>query len=53
VAGRLHARLARRPRLWLPAEQVAEVAATLADHQPGVEAAAAGVLADTVRAVAG
>jgi len=53
VADRLHAMLARRPRLRLPADHVRTVAAALGDHQPGVEAAAAGVLADTVRAVRG
>jgi hypothetical protein len=51
VAERLHALLARRPRLALPAGQVAPVAAALADHDEAVRAAAPGVLADTVAAV--
>lgn len=52
VAGRLHAVLAQRPRLRLPDAWVATVAEVLADHAPSVAAHAAGVLDDTVRALA-
>jgi hypothetical protein len=51
VADRLHGMLARRPRLALPAAEVATVAAALAGHAGAVRAAAAGVLGDTVAAV--
>lgn len=51
VADRLHAMLDRRPRLRLPAGQVATVAGVLAAHAGDVAACAARVLDDTVRAV--
>jgi hypothetical protein len=51
VADRLHVVLARRPRLALPAGDVAIVADVLAAHVSGVRAAAATVLADTAAAV--
>lgn len=49
VADRLHGMLARRPRLRLPDEQVATVAAVLAGHVDAVRAVADAVLDDTVR----
>jgi len=48
VAERLHAMLARRPRLRLPAEQVATVAEALRGHVGAVVAQAPAVLRDTV-----
>lgn len=51
VADRLHAMLDRRPRLRLPARQVATVAGVLAAHAGEVAACASRVLDDTARAV--
>jgi hypothetical protein len=51
VADRLHAMLARRPRLALPAGDVAAVADVLAAHADTVGETAATVLADTAAAV--
>jgi hypothetical protein len=53
VADRLYAMLARRPRLTLPAEQVAVVADVLAAQAPAVGSVAAAVLDDTARQVSG
>jgi hypothetical protein len=50
VAERLHAMLARRPRLRLPDDQVATVAGALAAHAGAVVAAAPAVLRDTALA---
>jgi hypothetical protein len=50
VADRLHAMLARRPRLRLPDHHVATVADALAAHADGVIAAAPAVLGDTLLA---
>jgi hypothetical protein len=50
VADRLHAMLARRPRLRLPDEHVATVADVLGGHAGAVRSAAAVVLGDTARA---
>jgi hypothetical protein len=52
VADRLHAMLERRPRLRLPAGQVATVAGVLASHAAEVAGCASRVLDDTTRAVA-
>jgi hypothetical protein len=52
VADRLHAMLARRPRLRLPDHQVATVADALAAHAAAVVAAAPAVLGDTALAAA-
>lgn len=52
VADRLHAMLARRPRLRLPEHQVAAVADALAAAAAGVVAAAPAVLGDTALAAA-
>jgi hypothetical protein len=52
VADRLHAMLARRPRLRLPAGQVTIVAAALGAQLPAVRSVASEVLADTTAAVA-
>jgi hypothetical protein len=52
VADRLHAMLARRPRLRLPEHQVATVADALAAQAAGVVAAAPAVLGDTALAAA-
>ncbi len=49
VADRLHGMLTRRPRLRLPAAQVATVAEVLAGHVDAVRAVAEAVLSDTVR----
>jgi hypothetical protein len=51
VAERLVAMLGRRPRLAVPADRVAAVAAVLADHVDAVRAVAPGVLADVAAAV--
>jgi hypothetical protein len=51
VAERLHAMLARRPRLALPLGQVPLVAAALARHVDAVGALAPAVLTDTAAAV--
>lgn len=51
VADRLHVMLRGRPRLRLPAGQVATVAHVLAAHTGDVAACAARVLDDTTRAV--
>jgi hypothetical protein len=53
VADRLYAMLARRPRLALPADQVALVADVLAAQAPAVREVAAAVLDDTARQVSG
>jgi hypothetical protein len=52
VAERLHAMLARRPRLRLPHTQVATVADELSRHAASVAASGPGVLRDTAGAVA-
>jgi hypothetical protein len=52
VADRLHAMLARRPRLRLPDDQVATVADVLGGHVDAVRRAASAVLDDTARAAA-
>lgn len=49
VAERLHGMLERRPRLRLPADEVATVAAVLGDHVDAVVAVSPLVLADTAR----
>jgi hypothetical protein len=49
VADRLHAMLARRPRLALPDSQVAVVAEVLGTHAAAVRSVAGAVLADTAR----
>jgi hypothetical protein len=51
VAERLHAMLARRPRLRLPAHQLTAVAEELAGRADEVSAVAATVLDDTARVV--
>lgn len=51
VADRLHAMLAHRPRLRLPAAHVATVTDVLAAHVDAVVASAATVLHDTARAL--
>ncbi|HEX5367282.1 MAG TPA: hypothetical protein VFW63_11555 [Acidimicrobiales bacterium] len=53
VAARLHAVLARRPRLRLPAGHVAVVSTVLAAYQPDVRAAAGDVLRSTATAAVG
>lgn len=53
VADRLHAMLARRPRLRLPADRVGDVAEVLAAEAGRVRSVAADVLADTVGATHG
>lgn len=52
VADRLHAMLGRRPRLALPAADVATVADVLAAHVPAVAAVAGAVVAATAAAAA-
>ena len=52
VAERLHALLARRPRLRLPHAQVAVVADELSRHSASVAASGPGLLRDTAGAVA-